>query len=129
MKTVKKDLMSANPKAQLFRRIRLGLVAAVICAAALFAGLKAYQKATYNPFTSDHVPAYQSDDEKIGQAVEYMREHFDTDLFDDIDGQATAGFLREVFIKSSSSRGDGMTHRLWTAMWSYMRQLNCMTRQ
>ena len=98
MKTVKKDLMSANPKAQLFRRIRLGLVAAVICAAALFAGLKAYQKATYNPFTSDHVPAYQSDEEKIRQAVEYMREHFDTDLFDDMDGQATAGFLREVFI-------------------------------
>ena len=96
MKSVRKALLSANPKAQFRRKLRFILFIAALCAVLLWAGIKVYKKATYSPFNEDHVPAYQVDDEKIAEAAEYMRERFGTRLFDDTENFVTAGFLREV---------------------------------
>lgn len=95
---VKKALLTANPKSQ---RIKKGIMAmcTVLAAAALvFAGIKIYQKVTWTPFTADAIPAYQTSEEQIRDAVGYMKEKYHTDLFEGADDIATIGLLRSVLI-------------------------------
>ena len=96
---VKKALMAANPKAQGLRAA--GIVAAVILAVALmaFAGVKIYEAVTWSPFNSDAIPAVLNDEERVDDAVSYMHEKYDTDLFADTEAVATVGLLRQTLIE------------------------------
>ena len=53
---------------------------------------------TYTPFTKDAIPAYLSDEERIEDAVSYMKEKYGTSMFDEMDEYATVGDLRRVLI-------------------------------
>ncbi len=91
---VKKALRQANPSAQK-KRLALFILCTLLAAAILvFAGYKIYEKVTYDPFAQDVLPAYTSDEERITDAVQYMKETYHTDLFDDRDALATFGLIR-----------------------------------
>jgi hypothetical protein len=99
MQSVKRALLSANPAAQLRRTA--GLAAAALLAVALlgFGGFKAYKALTYTPYTPDHIPAYMSDEERIADAVAYMKGKYGTDMFDAADDLARMGDLRKALIE------------------------------
>ncbi len=96
---VKRSLLHANPKAQGLRMAANILCAALAVGLIAFAGVKIYQTATYTPFTDNAIPAYMSDEERIADAVAYMREKYDTDMFDRSEEIATVGDLRAVLIE------------------------------
>ena len=96
---VKTALLHANPG---FQRLKTaGIIIIVIAAvtAAVFAGKAIYERVTYDPFSADAIPAFVSDEERIADAVDYMKEKYDTDMFDDYDEVATMGDLRKAVIK------------------------------
>jgi hypothetical protein len=95
---VKKQLLRANPAAQ--RRRALQIALCVIMAALIlgFIGFKIYEKVTYDPFNDEAIPAFVSDEERVADAVGYMRETYDTDLFDAADDIGTIGLLRNILI-------------------------------
>lgn len=96
---VKKALMAANPRSQLLRKGGLALGIAALCAVVIFAGWKVYQAATYSPFNSDAIPAVLNDQERVADAVSFMKETYGTDRFDDAGEVATVGLLRTALIE------------------------------
>ncbi len=105
---VKKALSKANPGAQ---RIRLVKIIACCLLAAILFGLTAFQiykAVTWSPFNDDAIPAFTSDSERVDDAVEYMNNKFNTDLFSGVTGTlgetegsdsvATIGLLKKVLI-------------------------------
>ena len=98
MRAVKRALLAANPRAQLLRKGGIVLGSLVLCAALVFAGVKIYQAITYTPFTADAIPAYLSDEERVTDAVAYMKEKYGTSMFDETDNVATVGDLRAAMI-------------------------------
>lgn len=105
---VKKALAKANPSAQ---RLRIAkIIAACLLAAVLFGftGFQIYKAVTWTPFSEDAIPAYTSDEERVADAVSYMNDKFDTELFSGneggLDGMtgtdavATIGLLKTVLI-------------------------------
>ena len=95
---VKKELLAANPGSQRMHAALLALCGIAAAAILIFAGVKIYQKVTYTPFTEDAIPAYLSDEERIADAVSYMKEKYGTSMFDEKDDYATVGDLRRVLI-------------------------------
>ena len=96
---VKRALLAANPRCQ---RLRLaGIVASALLAIALiaFVGVQAYRAATWSPFNSDAIPAVLNDEERIGDAVGYLRDKYNTHLFDQPNDTATVGLLRSTLIE------------------------------
>ena len=94
---VKKALLRANPKTQGLYRALIVIAAAIVVGLIVFAGIKAYEAATYSPFSAeDHIPAMLNDEERVADAVAYMKQEYGTDLFDNPDDLATAGLLRRV---------------------------------
>ena len=93
---VKRSLLQANPKAQGLRMAAYTLCAALAVGLTVFAGVKIYRTVTYTPFTDNAIPAYMSDEERIADAVAYMREKYDTDMFDRSEEIATVRDLRVV---------------------------------
>ena len=61
--------------------------------------MKLYQRITYTPFTPDHIPAFVSDEDRIADAVTYLREKYGTALFDAPDDIATVGDLRAALME------------------------------
>ncbi len=96
---VKQALLRANPKAQTMRMLRLTLCAVLAAALLGFAGWEVYRAVTYSPFTSDAVPAYLTDEERLSDAVAYLKTKYDTSLFDDTGETATIGDLRAAMIE------------------------------
>ena len=96
---VKKALLAANPTSQGLRLA--GMIAVVAVAAALlaFAGFQIYKAATWSPFNSDAIPAVLNDEERVDDAVAYMKEKHGTHLFDNVDDTATIGLLRQTLIE------------------------------
>ena len=99
VRQVKKALEKANPKVQKIR-------AAVIVAAAvagivllIFAGIKIYRHVTDSPFSEDKIPAYITDEEQTQEAVKYMKNKYDTDIFNDDTSIADVGDLRRAMIE------------------------------
>lgn len=105
---VKKALAKANPSAQ---RLRIAkIIAACLLAVVLFGftGFQIYKAVTWTPFSEDAIPAYTSDEERVADAVSYMNDKFDTELFSGneggLDGMtgtdavATIGLLKTVLI-------------------------------
>ena len=96
---VKKALLNATPKKQ---KIKAGIIifcSLVLAGALVFAGIKIYQKITYNPFVEGDAPAYLSDDQKVADAVEYMKNKYHTDMFDASGDVSTVGDLRKAMIE------------------------------
>ena len=96
---VKKALTQANPRSQALRIT--GRVLGVLLLAGLlcFAGLKIYRAATWSPFNADAIPAHLNDQERIADAVSYLKEKYGTALFDDSAREATMGLLRRALIE------------------------------
>ncbi|MBQ1412350.1 MAG: serine/threonine protein kinase, partial [Clostridia bacterium] len=95
---VKSALLAANPKAQ---AVRLGgiILCALLCLGLLlYGGIRLYRYLTYTPFTDDAIPGYMSDEERINDAVSYMKGKYSTSMFDEIDEIATVGDLRTAMI-------------------------------
>ncbi len=105
---VKKDLLSANPRSQMLRFAKKAACCMLLLALIGFAGFKVYQAVTWTPFSDDAIPAFTSDEERIADAVSYMNEKYDTDLFSGTTGTlngetgtdsvATIGLLKKVLI-------------------------------
>ena len=96
---VRKALQASNPRSQ-----RIRMAAGFLCGLAVvcllgYGGWRLYRYITYTPFTEDAVPAYMSDKERVREAVEYMREKYDTDMFDDLEDTACVGDLRKAMIE------------------------------
>lgn len=106
MKSVKKALLAANPRAQFIRKTLISLCALAACALLAFGGVKLYQYITYTPFTDDAIPAYLSDEERTADSVAYMKEKFGTSLFDGAGDVATVGFLHQVLVDVYGLDGD-----------------------
>ena len=96
---VKSALLAANPRRQALRAGGIVLAALALCAALAFGGVKLYQRITYTPFTPDHIPAFVSDEDRIADAVAYLREKYGTALFDAPDDIATVGDLRAALME------------------------------
>ena len=96
---VRRALLAANPRSQALiwaRRIACGALAAGLLA---FGGVKLYRKITYTPFTADAIPAYRSDEERIADAVKFLKDRYGTDMFDDTQAYATFGDIRRAMIE------------------------------
>ncbi|MEA4814043.1 MAG: serine/threonine-protein kinase [Oscillospiraceae bacterium] len=93
---VKKALLAANPKAQRKRKTLIALCSAAVIALCIFGGAKWYQYATFDPFAEGSIPAVMTDAERLSDAVSYMKDKYDTDLFNDTESYADIGFVKTV---------------------------------
>lgn len=98
MRAVRRALLRANPRSRLLRTGGLVLAALALCAALAFAGAKLYQAVTYTPFSADAIPAFLPDDERVTDAVAYMKEKYSSSMFDEADAVAAVGDLRRAMI-------------------------------
>ena len=96
---VKKALLRANPKAQIFRMT--GTLLCILFAAALlvYGGFRLYRSVTYSPFSGTVIPAVLSDGERIADAVAYMKSRYGTSMFEPADDFANIGDLRSALIR------------------------------
>lgn len=95
---VKKALQEANPRSQ---KIRLSLqtLCAILCIAFLsYGAIRLYQYMTYTPFTADAIPGFTTDEERVNDALSYMREKYHTSMFDDASRVTTIRDLRSAMI-------------------------------
>ncbi|MBQ1554314.1 MAG: hypothetical protein IIZ68_02530, partial [Clostridia bacterium] len=88
----------ANPKSQALRMAAIAVCAVLAVVLLTFTGVKIYQAVTYTPFTDDAIPAYLSDEQRIAEAVTYMKDKYGTAMFDETDNIATVGDLRAAMI-------------------------------
>ena len=95
---VKKALLHANPKSQALRMAAIAVCAVLAVVLLTFTGVKIYQAVTYTPFTDDAIPAYLPDEQRIAEAVTYMKDKYGTTAFDETDNIATVGDLRAAMI-------------------------------
>ena len=96
---VRKALMRANPRSQ---RIRMSFLAICMAAAVgilVFGGIRIYRYVTYTPFTEGAIPAYMTDEERVQDAVSYLKNKYDTDIFDNDTDIAHVGDLRRAMIE------------------------------
>ena len=96
---LKKALLQANPRTQGLRMAAISLGALLAVGLLIFAGVMIYRAATYTPFTADAIPAYQSDEERVADAVAFMKDRYGSDMFDEKDDVATVGDLRAAMIE------------------------------
>lgn len=99
MVAVKKALLAANPKTQLIRKALFAACVIAVCALLSFGGVKLYQYLNYTPFSSGAIPAVLSDEERVTDAIAYMKEKYNTSLFDSPDKLATMGLLRQALVE------------------------------
>ena len=95
---VKSALLMANPKSQSIRMAVVILCAVLGAGALTFGGIRLYRHLTYSPFTEDAVPAFLSDAERVSDAVSYLKEKYETSMFDETEAIATVGDLRTAMI-------------------------------
>ncbi|MDD4780850.1 MAG: serine/threonine-protein kinase [Tissierellia bacterium] len=94
--TVKKALLAANPKSQRVRKTLIAICSVAVIALCLFGGIKWYQYVNYNPFTEGTIPAVLTDEERVLDAVSYMSNKYNTNLFDDTETYADIGFVKTI---------------------------------
>ncbi len=96
IKAVKRALRAAGPRSRIRRLVCL--TAACIAGVVLLSAtsIAAYKALTYTPFTEGYVPAYISDEKKVAEGVKYMRDNYDTNMFDAADDIADIGLLRRA---------------------------------
>lgn len=96
---VRKALLQANPRSRGIRLAAMAACGALAVALLAFGGVKLYRKITYTPFTKDAIPGYLSDEERIEDAVAYLKDKYGTDMFDDTGRNATFGDIRRAMIE------------------------------
>lgn len=96
---VKHALSSANPRSQSIRIAGILTASLVVICLLAFAGVQIYKAATWSPFNSDAIPAVLNDEERIDDAIMYLKDKYSTDLFNDADDLATVGLLRKALIE------------------------------
>ncbi len=95
---VKKHLLQANPAVQRKRTVLRIACALAVCLILCLGGWKIYERVTYDPFNDEAIPAFVSDEDRIADAVSYMRDTYHTDLFDHPDDIGNVGLLRQILI-------------------------------
>lgn len=96
---VKRALLAANPKSQGLRIAGIVVAALVAVALLVFAGVQIYKAATWSPFNDEAIPAALNDQERVDDALAYMKTKYGTNLFDHPDDVATVGLLRQTLIE------------------------------
>ena len=96
---VRRALLAANPKSQALIWARRIACVAIVVGLLAFGGVKLYQRITYTPFTRDAIPAYLSDEERVTDAVAYLKQKYGTDMFDDTQAYGTFGDIRRAMIE------------------------------
>jgi hypothetical protein len=95
---VKAALLAANPKSQAIRLAGIILCTLLCAGMLLYGGIRLYRHLTYTPFTENAIPAYMSDEERIRDAVSWMKDKYGTSMFDEAEEIATVGDLRRAMI-------------------------------
>ena len=93
---VRKALEAANPRSQGIRTAGIAICVAVAAGLLVFAGIRIYKYVTYTPFTKDAIPAFLTDEERVQDAVSYMKNRYSTDMFDDETEVVRIGDLRRA---------------------------------
>lgn len=96
---VKKALLAANPRSQGIRAAVMAICVLGIAALLGYGGWRLYRHITYSPFSGDVIPAFMSDEERVKDAVSYMKEKHNTSMFDAAGEVATVGDLRKALIE------------------------------
>ena len=96
---VKKALETANPRSQGLRAALITSCAVILTGILVFAGVRIYQIVTYTPFRDDIIPACLSDEERMADAVFYMKNKYGTSMFDVADDIATVGDMRKAMME------------------------------
>jgi len=100
MNQVKRALRSANPRSQTMRIAGTSICAIAAAAILLFAGIRIYERVTYNPFTDGSViPLVMPDEERQREAVSYLQDKYGTHIFDDRGAYYTVGLLKDTLIE------------------------------
>lgn len=97
---VKKALLRANPRSQIIQKTFEAACVLLVAGLLGFGGFKLYQAITYSPFDhiGDAIP-YMPDEERADEAVKYMKQKYDTKLFDDPDAPSTYGLLKQAMVE------------------------------
>ncbi|HOJ09470.1 MAG TPA: serine/threonine-protein kinase [Clostridiales bacterium] len=93
---VKKALLAADPKSQRIRKTLIAVCSVAAIALCVLGSIKWYQYATHNPFAEGTIPAVLTDRERVADAVSYMSDKYDTDLFADTEAYADIGFVKTI---------------------------------
>lgn len=100
MNQVKRALLSANPRSQALKAIRVLMCAIAILAILFLGGKVIYERITYNPFTdSTVIPRVMPDEERQQEAVTYLYDKYGTNIFDDRTAHYTVGMLKNTLIE------------------------------
>ncbi len=95
---VKKALLKANPTSQRIYKTFVTVCSAMAIALCVFMGIKWHQYTNFNPFGEGMIPAVLTDEERMEEAVSYMKVKYDTELFDDTENYADIGFVKKILI-------------------------------
>ena len=95
---VKRALLRANPKARTFRKTAMILCTLAATVLLGYGGFRLYRSVTYSPFSGNVIPVVLSDEERIADAVDYMKNRYDTTMFEPADDFANIGDLRSALI-------------------------------
>ncbi len=96
---VRKALLRANPRSQRIRMSFLAICMAAVVGLLVYGGIRIYRYITYTPFTEGAIPAYMTDEERVKDAVSYMKNKYGTDMFDNDSDIAHVGDLRRAMIE------------------------------
>ena len=96
---VRKALLRANPRSQRIRMSFLAICMAAVVGLLVYGGIRIYRYITYTPFTEGVIPAYMTDEERVKDAVSYMKNKYGTDMFDNDTDIAHVGDLRRAMIE------------------------------
>lgn len=96
---VRRDLLEANPSAQMKKVLKKVLIGIVCACVVIAAGAFAYRQATYSLFKDESVvPVVMPDEERQEEAIKYMQDKLGTHIFDDREAYFTMKMLRETLI-------------------------------
>lgn len=96
---VKRALLKANPKSQVLRKFLISACAVLIAAAIAFGVWGICELVNYRSFSERDIPIYLSDEERVSDAVKYLKNKYKTDIFDNTKELATMGTLRKSLIE------------------------------
>lgn len=93
---LKKSLLAADPRTQRIRKFIIAVYSAAAVILVLLGGITLYRHITFDPFADGIIPAVLTDSERIEDAVSYMKNKYNTNLFNDTEANADIGFVKTV---------------------------------
>lgn len=95
-KAVKKALFLANPETQRKRKRRVFICSMVLILLCVLGGIKWYQYETMDFHAASAIPAVLAEEERLADAVSYMKDKYGTELFNEMGSYADIGFVKTV---------------------------------